>query len=82
MKLSMDDREQLNELLDQEGWKVLVEQVLPQLIEAKRERVFTQPLTKSDDFTNLALLVTEIEGARKLAADVRELKKFLKTVGS
>jgi hypothetical protein len=78
----MDDREQLNELLDQEGWKVLVEQVLPQLIEAKRERVFTQPLTKSDDFTNLALLVTEIEGARKLAADVRELKKFLKTVGS
>jgi hypothetical protein len=82
MKLSMDDREQLNELLDQEGWKVLVEQVLPQLIEAKRERVFTQPLTKSDDFTNLALLVTEIEGARTLAADVRELKKFLKTVGS
>lgn len=82
MKLSIDEREQLDELLDQEGWKVLVEQVLPQLVEAKRAGVFTQTLTKTEDFTRLALLVTELEGMRKLMSDIQELKKFLKTAGS
>ena len=80
-KLTLDESEQLVELLDMDGFKVLVNKVLPALLEGRRQRLFSQELTTVESFTKLALLRAEIDGAKRLAVDVADLKKALKSAG-
>ena len=82
LKLSVDEAEQLEEVMSLDGFKVLVEHIIPALIEAKQARLLSHPLTKTEDFTELAMLRKEVDGAWKLAADLKELKKHLKTAGA
>ena len=76
--LKIEEREAIAEMLDSEGFRVLVKKILPALIEFKRERLFSQTLTEPNSFTQLALTRAEVDGAKRLATDMVELKKFLK----
>lgn len=80
-KLTLDESEQLAELIDMDGFKVLVNKVLPALLDSRRQRLFSQELTTVESFTQLAMLRAEIDGAKRLAADVADLKKALKSAG-
>ena len=78
LRMSADEAEQLEELINSDGFAVLLKKVLPALIEVRRERVFTQDLTEAEAFTKLAILKAEADGGKKLATEIAELKKILK----
>jgi hypothetical protein len=78
-KLSIEEKEALFDAIDTEGFRVLVNKIIPALLERKRTRVLTQTLIDQDSFTSLALARAELDGARALQADLAELKKHLKS---
>jgi hypothetical protein len=78
VKLNQEEAEQLEEVADLVGFKVFVKKVLPKLIEARVERLLSQNIDDSFDITKLALLKSELEGARKLASDIEVVYNGLK----
>lgn len=76
-KLSEEERDLLRELVDTEAFAVLVNKMLPVLIEARAERVLTQTITTQADLLALAVTRAEFDGAKRLAMDVAKLKEQL-----
>lgn len=77
-KLTEDEADVLGELVNSEGFVVLVEKLLPMLLEARAERVLTQTLAEQQDLLKLALSRAELDGARKLSTDIGKLKELSK----
>lgn len=77
-KLTEEEADVLGELVNSEGFVVLVEKLLPMLLEARAERVLTQTLAEQQDLLKLALSRAELDGARKLSTDIGKLKELSK----
>lgn len=73
-KLSDEEAEALSDLMDTEGFAVLVTKILPMLNEARVERVITQTVAEQSDLLKLGLARAELDGARKLAKEIASLK--------
>lgn len=67
----------MRELVDMEAFVVLVNKVLPVLIEARVDRVLTQNITTQTDLLTLGIARAELDGAKRLAMDVAKLKEQL-----
>ena len=76
--LTLDEQDAILEIFDMPGYKVLVSKLLPALLRNKQTRILHHPILKSDDFTALALLRAEFDGAKNLIKDISELKKAYK----
>lgn len=76
-KFSEEERDLLRELVDTEAFAVLVNKLLPVLIEVRADRVLTQNITTQADLLTLALNRAELDGAKRLAMDVAKLKEQL-----
>lgn len=78
VELDMDERDALFELADSEGYKILVDKVLPTLISQQAKNVLHLPLDKSGSVHNLSIELARYQGARELSLKVSTLKEFLK----
>lgn len=78
VELDMDERDALFELADSEGYKILVDKVLPTLISQQAKNVLHLPLDKSESVHNLSIELARYQGARELSLKVSTLKEFLK----
>lgn len=76
-KLTDEEADFLSELISSEGFAVLVNKVLPVLIEARANRVLTQSIAEQHDLLKLAIERAEYDGAKKFAKDIGELKQLV-----
>jgi len=81
-KLTDEQAEALADFVDTEAFVVLTQIVLPQLIEARAERVLTQTVAEQQDLLKLALTRSELDGAKRLAMDIGKLKEHAKKATS
>lgn len=78
VELDMDERDALFELADSEGYKILIDKVLPALISQQAKNVLHLPLDKSESVHNLSIELARYQGARELSLKVSTLKDYLK----
>lgn len=78
IKLNIEQRDALFELTDSEGYKVLVEHVLPQLLDQEATKVLHLRLDNLNDSHTLAIELANYQGAKALIGKLATLKDYLK----
>lgn len=78
LKLSIEEREALFEMSDSDGYKILVNRVIPQLLEANASKVLGASLDNSEIAHNLLVDTAKLQGAKELAGKLGTLKQYLK----
>jgi hypothetical protein len=79
VKLGEEEAEALEDFLDSDSYKVLVDKVLPALIDQCNSRILNIQVTDQQALLRLAILKAEYDGAKRLAADIKALKKASRT---
>lgn len=74
LKLSLEEREELAELLEGEGWQMLLTRILPQLLEVRTNKVLNSPVNSQEELLQLALTKAHADGAKSIIKDLLELK--------
>jgi hypothetical protein len=74
VKLTSEEREHLLEMVSSDGYRILVQIIIPALQERRKARVFTQEVTGYDSLILLSRLAAQVEGAKELSSDISNLK--------
>jgi hypothetical protein len=77
-KLSLEEKEALAELLDCDGYKILVNKVSHLLLSKLENRIMTINLTDSTSNHTLILARASYDGAKRIIEDFKNVKQLLK----
>lgn len=72
-RLTDDEAEALEALVNSDGYKVLINDVMPGFINEARERIDSHRVMDQSDMLQLAILKAEQDGMRKLMNECKEL---------
>ncbi len=75
MKLTEQQHLSLLELVDSDGYKALVQVVLPQIQQQYLDRLLSVDIGKSNE---LVIERARLDGANKIMSDIKNLKALLK----
>ena len=77
LKLDLDSKDELAELVDSGGYKVLIEVVLPALLEQKAADLLHLPIDNLPSDHKLTIELAKYQGMKELAGKIATLKKYI-----